>query len=141
MEKLDGDEVRLSSRGVYAERDIVQVRWKSAFQSLLYLSYCIFHISLYLSCLLLDVIQWYIQIVYSGKHTRNLQIAVGKWGCSFKNAFENRHDVMEQCMMLKFGEEQQPAPAPHSVQELNLFSHLCWSLLNVFLLKMFNSCE
>ena len=25
MEELDGDEVRVSSRGVYAERDIVQV--------------------------------------------------------------------------------------------------------------------
>lgn len=28
MEELDGDEVRVSSRGVYAERDIVQVRQK-----------------------------------------------------------------------------------------------------------------
>ena len=36
MEELDGDTVRLSSRGRYAERDIVQVRYFTIYVCVLF---------------------------------------------------------------------------------------------------------
>ena len=40
MEELDGDTVRLSSRGRYAERDIVQVRYFTIYVCVLFKKRC-----------------------------------------------------------------------------------------------------
>ena len=41
MEELDGDTVRLSSRGRYAERDIVQVRYFTIYVCVLFQKRCL----------------------------------------------------------------------------------------------------